>query len=53
MRLLFLLLLMLLLLLLMLEKDRLLSIRFLLESDHFGALAGQGLIFIDFQLNSY
>ena len=25
----------------------------LLESDHFGVLAGQGSIFIDFQLNSY
>ena len=29
------------------------SIKFFLESDHFGALAGRGSIFIDFQLNSY
>ena len=28
------------------------SIRFLLEDAHFGALAGQGLILIDFLLNS-
>ena len=29
------------------------SIKFLLETDHFGALAGRGSIFIDFLLNSY